>query len=78
MMCLFMFYFNINLGSDLFYLAFFVFYGDDANFISSVQPWAYHGANWRDGVLTGEFAFSRNTGLSNNNHGSRLVNGTIM
>ena len=28
---------------------------------------------WHDGVITGEFAFNRNTGDVNNNHGSRLV-----
>ena len=67
-----MFYFNINLGSDLFYLAFFIFYGDDANFIYSVQPWAYHGGNWNNGIVAGEFAFNRNDGASNNGNGSRL------
>ena len=36
-------------------------------------PWAYHGGNWNNGILSGSFASGHNTGLVNNNNGSRLV-----
>ena len=51
----------------------FSFYGDWTDFVHSSWPWAYHGANWNNGMKAGEFAYGHNTGDVNNNHGSRLV-----
>ena len=57
----------------LFLLFKLFFYGDYTDFIYSVLPWAYHGGNWNNGILSGSFASGHNTGLVNNNNGSRLV-----
>ena len=55
-------YLIINLYYRLFY---FFFYGDEARFILPPSAWAYHGGAFRDEIIAGEFAFTRNTGLGN-------------
>ena len=67
-------YLIINLYYRLFY---FFFYGDEARFILPPSAWAYHGGAFRDEIIAGEFAFTRNTGLGWPNDGSRLFNKTI-
>ena len=61
----------------LFLLFKLFFYGDYTDFIYSVLPWAYHGGKWNNGLIAGEFAFTRNTGLSLQNDGSRLCDTII-
>ena len=48
-------------------------YGDHSNFVDSTNPWFSRGGAYDDGVLAGQFYFSRNTGAAYGNFGSRLV-----
>ena len=61
-------------GFKLLYLfVLFFFYGDYTNFVIASHPWALHGGNWNNGVITGSFSFNHTPGGVLLAYGSRLV-----
>ncbi len=49
------------------------FYGDCTPFVVASHPWALHGGNWNNGVITGSFSFNHTPGGVLLADGSRLV-----
>ena len=54
-------------------MVYFVFYGDLISFVYSLSTWTSQGGHWRDGIITGVFAFRCWIGGVDNLGGSRLV-----
>lgn len=55
-----------------------MFYGDLISFVYSLSTWTSQGGHWRDGIITGVFAFRCWIGGVDNLGGSRLYNNNII